>query len=135
MAKEYLAKSDGTALYEHSCRVCDMAISILDDAGITDRAIKTAVMTAALSHDMGKTMPSYQEFIRKTVEVQEKEPYTDNFPRHNEVSASLFKYMVRTALGPSYQNLIAAAIEYHHTCTGIITTLGQLPPPAAQEGA
>ena len=125
-AKEkYLGKSDGTTLYGHSCMVCDKAIEILDDAEIKDEAIREAVKIAALSHDMGKTMKAYQNYIRMSPEDMEKHPYTKDNPKHNEVSAALFHSIIE-CFGPNYKSAIESAIRYHHTCTSITKDLDKL---------
>lgn len=127
MAKrDYIAKSDGTLLWDHSCEVHDLSMALLDEAGITDAVLKNAVELASLFHDIGKTMSKYQEFVKQPREVQDKRPYTDTYPRHNEVSAALFKALRICSTGTNIERLITAAIQYHHTCTGNNMPLGEL---------
>lgn len=127
MAKrDYIAKSDGTLLWDHSCEVHDLSMALLDEAGVTDTVLKNAVELASLFHDIGKTMSKYQEFVKQPRETQDKHPYTDTYPRHNEVSASLFKALRICPTGPNIEKMIAAAIQYHHTCTGKNMPLGEL---------
>lgn len=126
MFEKYLAKSDGTTLWDHSCMVYEMSMALLDKAGISDKVIRNAVSFASLFHDIGKTMPVYQEYVRKTPEEQERKPYTDEYPRHNEVSATLFKALKIYPAGRYIENVISAAIRYHHTCTDNDILIGDL---------
>lgn len=126
MFKKYIAKSDGTTLWDHSCAVHDLSMVLLDEAGITDAVLRNAVELASLFHDIGKTMLKYQEFVKLPREVQDKHPYTDTYPRHNEVSATLFKALKICLLGLNIKDVISAAIQFHHTCTGNNALLSDL---------
>lgn len=120
----YLAKSDGTSLFDHSCEVCNTAIEILDDAGVIDDTLRRAVEIAALSHDMGKTMQGYQDYITNP-NSENGEIYTEKYPRHNEVSAALFHSMINV-FGPNIMSVIESAIRYHHTNKKIEIPLSDL---------
>lgn len=120
----YLAKSDGTSLFDHSCAVCDTAIDILDDAGVIDDTLRRAVEIAALSHDIGKTMQGYQDYITDP-NSENGEIYTEKYPRHNEVSAALFHSMINV-FGPNIMSVIESAIRYHHTNKKIEIPLSDL---------
>lgn len=126
MFDKFWAKSDGTSLWNHLCDVRNKTLELLDEAGLTNDTVRRMAELASIFHDIGKTMPVYQDFIRKTDEDQCKFPYTDKYPRHNEVSATLFKALKICPLDSNIENVISAAIQFHHTCTGSNALLSDL---------
>ena len=57
-----LAKSDGTTLKQHTIDVVNSTKDCLRGK-VSDKILKIAMVAAAI-HDCGKTMPSFQEYIK-----------------------------------------------------------------------
>lgn len=108
---EFLAKSNGITLMEHSIQVVKQVEEILSHEGITDETIINLVKIAAAIHDCGKTSHYFQNYL--TIGGN------DNFPRHNEIGFGLIEFIVDKEYG-MYKNdkhktdLIRYVTLYHH---------------------
>lgn len=82
----YLAKSDGTTLKEHSIAVLNLAKTIISEAGIEEEKIIKLIKIACLIHDCGKTTSTFQKYLSNNISI-------DGFPRHNEIGYCLFELL------------------------------------------
>lgn len=130
---EFIAKTDFNEvnLNEHSSTVCEVALIYLQGLGYNKGSITDAVKIAALSHDMGKTMRPFQEYMRnhKEVIIDEDDIELKKFPRHNEVSGVLLRTLAQwsdESYGKAIEDVIIYSTMYHHNTFNNVSTLGDL---------
>ena len=108
---EFLAKSNGVTLKNHSIDVYNKVNNILCNIGITDENILQLSKLSALVHDCGKTLRVFQEYVHGNVKDDDK------FPRHNEVGFGLLNFLIDKEYG-IFRNKISDLIKYvtlyHH---------------------
>lgn len=114
---DFIAKSDGTLLINHSKYVnlfaMKIAKKVLKNTGVSDGLFKT-LHIASLLHDIGKLTSTFQEILRG------KEGKTNNKFRHNEVGwAFLMTYLNVDA---STRKYVADLAYWHH---GISNEMGK----------
>lgn len=104
---EFLAKSNGKTLREHSLEVYNKAMEICREGGLGENEeSRIVVAITALLHDIGKATSCYQKWLTNgdTSEV-------DETPRHNDVGAAII-----TAILSKNENagVISEAVRRHH---------------------
>ena len=88
-----LAKSDGTTLKQHTIDIINTTKKYLKEKGIDEKIIKIATVAAAI-HDCGKTMPSFQEYIKLNNTERSVLDKKYDGPRHSEVGYAFLYYML-----------------------------------------
>ena len=111
---EFLGKDTGMSLREHSIAVCDMAVRIMEYAGINDSRLITAVKIAALSHDIGKCFSKFQYYLKN-----EDNEQSEDSPRHNEISYGLLEYLGGSNFNiendEDLRDAVLYSVLFHHT--------------------
>lgn len=109
---EYLGKSNGITLKEHSVEVSNLSEFLIKKSGINDEKLINIVKIAALLHDIGKTVSYFQ----KNIGDREK---LSKYPRHNEIGFALLKALVDYNYGfyddRKWGELIQYVTLYHHS--------------------
>lgn len=109
---EFLAKSDGTTLKDHSIEIVKQVEEILVNAGIENEVIINIAKVCALVHDIGKTAHFFQENINNQDELK-------NYPRHNEIGFALLSILIDKNYGfyndNNWIDVIRYTTLYHHT--------------------
>lgn len=111
---EYIAKSNGITLREHSIAVFNKVNEIISNSNITDKRVILLSQIASIVHDCGKTMSSFQKHMRG--EIIDEEGSVSN-PRHNIVGGSLLNLLLDD--DKLYETIDKTIIRYvtlyHHT--------------------
>lgn len=108
---EFLAKSDGTSLKQHSINVANKTINILCKSGVTNKEYIDIATIAAILHDCGKTSPTFQNYLNEQKE--------DAFSRHNEIGFALMNLLIDKNYGfynkNEYIDYVTHTVLYHHS--------------------
>lgn len=101
----YIGKSDGTTLTNHTLLVCKYANDMCDIAGINDNKRKN-VLISALLHDIGKAVSNYQNYFNHTATS------TAGIPRHHLIGWAVLKKYCK-----QIDENILHSIYWHHSET------------------
>lgn len=119
---EYLGKSNGTTLREHSIEVSKLSEFLLKESGITDEKLINITKVSALLHDIGKTASFFQKNIGNQEDLKK-------YPRHNEIGFALLKVLIDYDYGfyndRKWSELIQYITLYHHTPFNINSYLNE----------
>ena len=119
---EYLGKSNGITLREHSIEVLKLSEFLLKESGITDEKLINITKVSALLHDIGKTASFFQKNINNQEELKK-------YPRHNEIGFALLKVLIDYDYGfyndRKWSELIQYITLYHHTPFNINSYLNE----------
>lgn len=119
---EYLGKSNGITLREHSIEVSKLSEFLLKESGITDEKLINITKVSALLHDIGKTASFFQKNIGNQEELKK-------YPRHNEIGFALLKVLIDYDYGfyndRKWSELIQYTTLYHHTPFNINSYLNE----------
>lgn len=119
---EYLGKSNGTTLREHSIEVSKLSEFLLKESGITDEKLINITKVSALLHDIGKTAFFFQKNIGNQEDLKK-------YPRHNEIGFALLKVLIDYDYGfyndRKWSELIQYITLYHHTPFNINSYLNE----------
>lgn len=110
--KQFLAKSDGTLLSDHSKMVASVAhgIALGYFKDLPGKIINT-IYYAGLFHDIGKATKEFQDVLMKNEE--EDETPKKKIPFHNEIGWAFLEENLKES--DSYdKGLICNAVLYHH---------------------
>ena len=113
MEKIFLSKSNGETLGSHCRKVYETSINLCLAGGLEnaeDGIIRRIVGTTAILHDIGKTAPYHQDWIRKGKSEEED----GNMPRHNDVGAAIISAISGSDFWENYGCVIAEAVRNHH---------------------
>ena len=119
---EYLGKSNGITLREHSIEVLKYSEFLLKESGITDEKLINITKISALLHDIGKTASFFQKNINNQEDLKK-------YPRHNEIGFALLKVLIDYDYGfyndRKWSELIQYITLYHHTPFNINSYLNE----------
>ena len=115
MEKIFLSKSNGETLSSHCQKVYETSMNLCLAGGLDnteDGIVKRIVGTTAILHDIGKTAPYYQDWIRKGKSEEED----GDKPRHNDVGAAIISAIAISGsdFWEDYGCVIAEAVRNHH---------------------
>lgn len=104
--KDFLGKSNGKTLREHSLEVYNKAMEICREGGLVKEDARMVVAITALLHDIGKATSYYQKWLTsgETAEV-------DETPRHNDVGAAIVSAILSK---DESAGVISEAVRRHH---------------------
>ena len=113
-----LAKSDGTTLKQHTIDVVNSTKDCLRGK-VSDKILKIAMVAAAI-HDCGKTMPSFQEYIKLNDDERSAKDNAYDGPRHSEVGYAFLYYMLDKEKSviirdPKELECVMCTTLYHHS--------------------
>ena len=109
---DYLAKDYGLTLKQHSIDVVNKVVEILNQSGITDEKIIRLSKIAAATHDCGKTMSCFQNYLAT------KDKSNIDYPMHNEIGFSLLELLIDENFGfldKEEIKLVRYSTLFHHT--------------------
>jgi len=110
--KEYLAKSSGETIFEHSEMVKNFALEIAKQMGVVDDVVFECVRYSAILHDVGKITENFQDHLTKG------RKYTYKY-MHNEIGwVVLSKYL---KLPQNVLKHVLNSVYWHH---GIMNKMG-----------
>ena len=107
--KEFLAKSNGVTMYQHSKDVCDYSLMLLDKLGINDETIIELTKICALSHDIGKLVPYYQNYYYNDQSFK-------GLPRHNEIGYYILNILTQNeTFTKEEREIVTHSALFHHS--------------------